>query len=461
MDRDIQSCFCGLKGLLNSRIGVIVASQNSAACPKFAVHWLSSPILIYAVLMLAISVAFTGTRSLDAQTIDANYFAKLQQLDSPMLPIRNNVEEQLTMAGADFLGWLATQDRASLALSSEATYRLQRITSRIFDQRLDQFAESSSLNVSSGLSATELSKAINRQTNNQLNLRPNVRITSQAASQKFWPWVQRFADRHRLTLSESEGQLNLLPVEAWPSPLQSVSSGPLLAQLDPSAINETGSVVLQIFWEPRLSPISIKVPFADLQLSSADNQPWAEFNRDAILAIPARPKQVRTQFRLPVRRTSKVELQSAKVDIQLAALAPTTEMQIDNVLAGRDDRSLTHSAGMLIASVENVERNAKQVNIRLLLEFDADRMALPLQSHVGWSQFCDAKLLEDDTSQEFLPSQVRQIAVAPYQLKLEYTFDTQNNLTSESQATPSFQFVFQSPCGILAIQETVTWDFSE
>jgi hypothetical protein len=282
--------------------------------------------------------------------------------------------------------------------------KLGRIRKQIEDRAAKAATASTTVTLSAKqLPITEVLKAIEKQTGNrfvdnreQQADQPNVAptpITIELKNEPFWPAIDQILDQSKLGIYSYGGKdaLSIVPRDPSAGPRHANASyqGPfrlevteVTAERSRRQPNQTSlKLQLEIAWEPRLRPIAISQPVADLkaitdkdtQLSVA--QPKATL--DVEIPTGTQAAEITLPFQLPPRDAKSIKSLRGK----LHALVPGRQVKFKfDDLAKASGKS--QRVGGVQVSLDDVRTNNEiwEVHMRFALDEDNDA----LQSHRNW-----------------------------------------------------------------------------
>ncbi|MGI9516314.1 MAG: hypothetical protein ACR2NP_04655, partial [Pirellulaceae bacterium] len=221
---------------------------------------------------------------------DATVRALLRQLDSDRIASRNRAEADLIALGPELLPWLNLHQN-ELRWTSESRHRVARIREILFQRRIDQAMQASRVELQPGLTSPQIAQAVLGQTGNSMLFAPPGNVEYPASSGEFWPWLVEFGEMHRFQIDETSfDDVRLIPFDEKRDASTAVAfRGPLsLTLLDGRQPDGgmTNQLQFRLMWEPRIRPVGIRVPLAGMETVDTQDQPWANFNRQAVLNIP-------------------------------------------------------------------------------------------------------------------------------------------------------------------------------
>jgi len=386
------------------------------------------------------------------------------QLDADQISQRDAAEEELLKLGAIALEHL---DDPSDDMSSDQVERLARVRTKLETIAVRAASQPSMVTLNGELSVEESLKRIQKQTANDVALSDNAPAT---AGQKTISWEgnkNSFWDA--ITKIQRESGLTIDPYAADGSKLRLVPADPATAAFhkeNPSvettadmfhvrvtrvdaAKNLTqpnldhASVQLLIRWEPRLRPISLKMPSQNITGTGSNDKPVSVRSNDAVYSAMIQPQIPEVQLSIPLqaipRDVEKIKSLIATIDATLPGRTETFRFRrAGKIRAGKK----IARAGATV-TFEGVEKNEDLFGITLSLEFNEELNAL--ESHQAWV-FDNPIYLEDQQGERATPLTYESVRQDNNRVAVTYYFaDHPGEQT----------LVYQTAAAILQVQSKV------
>jgi len=323
----------------------------------------------------------------------------VRQLDAQELSRRDAAEESLLQLGPQALEFLPREAPPGKA---EVAQRLGRIRQKLQRAEAAFGVQASRVTLRGAMSLEKILASFQQQSGNKIStarlagsggvLGRELAVDFQQTP--FWPALDRLLAQAGLTVYPfgEQGTIELAaPAGAGASPGAGYVSyaGPfrfevasLLAQRDLRP-PQTGSlkIELEVAWEPRLTPISLKQRLADVAAVDDRGRPLAVESRDATLEIlvPRGPiaRRVLLPMALPPRDVGAI----ARLRGTLVALLPGQFETFRFQNLGRA-KGVAKRVAAVSVTLEGVTRVGKSLEVRLLVHFD--RAGDALASHRTW-----------------------------------------------------------------------------
>jgi hypothetical protein len=255
----------------------------------------------------------------------------IRQLDAPEIAERDRAFAELVKLGPDVLAHLPTKDENVPEAVRDALRRLRREFDR---QAADRAMQASTLTLAGkGLTLAKIAEAFEKQTGNKLvpQVEAEKTVDVTFANTPFWSALDTVADRAGLSVypfaTDGLHLRGALPGQR-PASEGAFYAGPLRFQAneirlqrDPRRTADASlKVSLEISWEPRLHPISIRQRLDRLQ--ARDNQGSAirvdgEGELPALVHQGSSGVELELPFVAPPRSIESIETLTGTVDVLL------------------------------------------------------------------------------------------------------------------------------------------------
>jgi len=352
-----------------------------------------------ALLGLVAAILATSTALVFAQdTADLKLQVRqlVRQLDDPELEVRDRAEQSLIKIGTESLDLLPPPDQQP---SEEVRHRLARVRQTIERSAALQSLEGTQVTlVGEGLKLADVLTAIEEQTGNRLEMNmpeeggTNAGLKIAFEAIPFWTALDRVLDQASATVYPFN-QADVLEVQPAGSEMRSrVGSasyaGPF--RIEPTSIEarrnlRTGShtlnLTLDVAWEPRLTPIALKLPLDLLKATDEDGQPIDLVESETTIPIDVEGSASASQVSIPLRVPSRDLTKIARLRGTLRALVPgrVETFRFDDL---KKASGTEKSKGDVTVFLDGVRANNDLWDVRVRVEFkDA---AGALESHRGW-----------------------------------------------------------------------------
>lgn len=322
----------------------------------------------------------------------------VRQLNSPYLAQREGAEKQLVALGPKVLDLLPEDtDRTP----EEVRQRLARIRQTLQQLLAESAVEASTVTLSG--EAVPLSKALaalQEQSGNKIvDFRrrfqqqvtdPQLNLNLQDVP--FWQAIDQILDQAGLkvypygeertvcVVTKPEGELPRAERAAYSGPFR-FEPIRVIARRD---LREPGSgsllFTLEVAWEPRLKPISLRQRMADLEVVDENGNPLTPARSPAELEVPA-GDDTAVELTLPMALPPRSVKRIASVRGTLMAMIPgkIETFTFDDLLNAKNVEK--RAAGVTV-TLHQVRKNGPVWEFRIGVRFD--RAGTALESHRGW-----------------------------------------------------------------------------
>lgn len=374
----------------------------------------------------------------------------VDELDSPTLRVRKEAERALLGAGPDALKYLPQEDAV---VSIEKSERLERVRKALKAARARADVDTKSTrikldkvaNLGDALAAISLASGIEFEHDSDTS----TPVNSVAAPLAFWHAVDIVLDQANLDVNFYGGDSETLRLDPRsgkrPSRVDSaayvgvyrleptsVASRRNLRQSELNSLN----VVVEVSWEPRLTPIGLTIPVAQLS---------GKLNDGAIL----KPQQ--SGGNIPVTTNAAIAFSEVYLPLQLPAGQPSKISSLSgvvNALLPGEDKSFElplaqpngkQKIDSMTVQLESVRRDGPLYEIRVAVELDKAGRAL--ESHRSWIFQNEVYVrLKDGTKTERLGFEVYRQTESG--VGVAYRFDLGDDADEST-------FVYRSPTSIV------------
>jgi len=333
------------------------------------------------------------------EALKADVQRLVRQLDAPQLARREEAEAALLKLGPRVLDLLPP---ASDRMPAEVKQRLQRVQQQLRRQVADSAAAASLITLSdASMPLGKVLAALEQQSGNRIvDLRkrfghplsdPEVKATFDQTP--FWQALDRVLDQAGLTVYDYGEQRAIHVVGRGETQLPrsgaACYNGPwrfelteVTAQRDlRSADGQSLRLGLEVAWEPRLKPISIKQRLDELRAVDENDDPLTVDARKAELEVPVAADATAVKLVLPFRLPPRDVKEIASLRGALLALLPgkIETFRFEDLPAAKNVEK--RLAGVTVV-LDQVQKNNEIWQVRMRVRFDEPEKAL--ESHRGW-----------------------------------------------------------------------------
>ncbi len=386
------------------------------------------------------------------------------QFDDERISQRDAAEQALIKLGPRALDHL---DDPSDDMPLDKTERLARVRAKLETLAGRAASQASIVTLKGNLSVEESLKQIKSQTANDVAIGADASadagkptIAWQGKPISFWSAITRIRQEAGLTIdpyAADATKLRLVPAD--PATTAFVKQNPAVeATTDMFHVQVTRvdaaknlthsnldhvSLTLLIRWEPRLRPISLKLPASSVKANTSNEHPVTVLNPQSVLATMIQPQIPEVQLTIPFkpvpRDVDQIESLTATIDATLPGRTETFRFRRVGKLP--PGKKITRAGATV--TMEGIDKNEDLFGITLSLEFDEELNAL--ESHQAWV-FDNPIHLEDAQKKISTPLTYESVRQDNNRVAVTYYFaDDPGERT----------LVYQTPAAILQIQSTV------
>lgn len=352
----------------------------------------------YLFLVTCLAAGQSGTVAEDAgqsAAIRSQVRQLVRQLDDDHATVRQSAQEGLVALGPSILPLLP--DKAA-RLSPEVRRLLSPVIQRLESALAEQIVQPTRVRLKGEMSCSAVLAAIQQQTGNHLSgYEPLVADKSMQVNfvdTVFWQALDTVLDSIHATVALYGSQPDSLSLEPALYPESSRVShtcyrGPFRFEAtDISAIrnlrNPTTSgmrVRLEILWEPRLHPITVTLPLAQVSAKDDQARDVAVANPNAVVSAIVEQSVPGVELDVPLRLPDRSAESLATLQGDFVVLLPGREEVFEfHDLTGPKDVE-QHKAGVSV-TFQKLLKNEDVSEVRIRVRYD--NAAEALQSHLGW-----------------------------------------------------------------------------
>jgi hypothetical protein len=413
-------------------------------------------------LLLVSSVLWGQADSSTTEPLRVQVQRLVRQLDDNALAKREAAEQALIGLGPEALKLLPP---VTSKTPTEVKVRLERIRNALEKTAAEAAAEASVVTLQGDMPLSQALAALEQQTKNKLvdlrekfgQQRPDPPVQANFEKTPFWKALDEILDQAGLTLYNFGGQPGTVAFvsrgdgrqarvqTAGYSGLFRFEGVRIQASRDlRNPANQSLRLTLEVNWEPRLSPILVQLPLADLQAQDEAGHAIAIDSQLGKLEAPVESTIPAVELQVPLVPPERSVKKIASLSGTLMALVPG---QIETF----EFSDLEHAKGAEqrrggVTVVLDQRKNLELYELRLRVRFDKAENAL--ESHRGWIYSNEAYLVDADG---------KQVDNAGYQAFLQeanevgvaYLFDHEKGLKG-------CKFVYKTPASLVKIPAKFT-----
>ena len=380
------------------------------------------------------------------------------QLDDDSQARREAAEKSLVELGPDLLDLLPPPaPKASIEMKA----RLARVRTAVEKAHIESFTKPAIVSLQGKMKLSEAIAALEKQSGNTLidarerfNQEPDNRdVELDVKEASFFEALDKLLDAADLTVysySDVPGQLLIMNANPGDEPRVSRGSYAGLFRLEVKRMeatrelrNPAGSgvrITTEISWEPRLRPIVLEMPLADLKAvdeNGGELKTTGEGEQQYGIETSNSALEIDLHLGLPPRSVTKI----ASIKGTFTALVPGRVEKFE--FTGLDKaKGEQQERGTCVVTLEQLRKNDEVHEVRLRLKFD--KAANALESHRGWIGNNPAYIVDGKGNKlengGFSPS-----LVAENEAVLSYIFDL-----SEVDIAKC-RFVYETPAALFKV----------
>ena len=425
--------------------------------------------LVIAILQLVVVTAWAHEKTAEKPDAKDSFVPKIQRLigqlggdDSAQQDAA--VKELLELAGASS----PAMDRFLTALPKETKdmpagmrERVERVRKQVESRAKKAATLPTTITLSAkDMPLSEVLAAIEKQTGNRLtdNREKNGEsgvdvsmISIDLKNERFWPAVDQILDKAQLRVNSEGGDdaLAIVNRDAQESPRhgRAMYEGPF--RLDVTDVQAERSLrrpeqkslklQLEVAWEPRLRPIALSHPTADLWATTDTGRTlitsFPEVRMDVEVANGTQVAEMTLPFDLPERGAKSLTVLHGK--LQVLVPSRIVKFRFDDVAkaAGK-----TQNAGGVQISVDDVRKNNAVWEVHMRFAFDEEGDALQL--HRSWV-FQNPSYLLDKNDQQVDNGGLETTRQTKTEVGVAYVFDV--------PTLDGMTWVYETPAAIVEL----------
>ncbi len=403
---------------------------------------------LLAFLLFGFVIADDKISGANGRELKSNALRWVEELDASSLSKRKAAEKSLIEAGPDVLEFLP---ESKAGLSAEAAERLSRVRNALLSKRTKTQSAAIRIRLGEAKTLGDALEAISRDSGIEFEFEgdDSVPIQSVAATLSFWHAVDLVLDQTELDINFYAGDRETIHLtsrdEDRPSRVDSaaytgvyrieptsVTSRRVLNHPKLSALN----ISLEISWEPRLTPIGLSIPIAQLRGKLDDGEILKPQESGESIDISANSEIAFSEFYLPMQlpagHPEKIESLSGVIE----ALLPGKRQRFEIPLSKPGEKVKIDAMEVLL---EEVRKNGPLHELRVSVTLDDAGRSL--ESHRQWIFENDVHVLRADGSKaEHLGYEVyRQTASG---VGIGYLFDL-------GESVADSKLIYESPTSVV------------
>ena len=328
----------------------------------------------------------------------------VRQLNATQRVQRQNAERALVDIGPEILGYLPDVERQ---LPAETKVRLKRIIKQLEHVLVARSSAASLVTLQGRMSLTEVWTALEKQTGNRMfdSLGKGTEVEVDYQRVPYWQVLDRLLDDAALDLNPYAGNRNGLTTQRRPSDapgrfgraayaglfrLEATRLQAVRELRNPSA--DHLQLVLEVAWEPRVTPLSLSLPLAEIEARSESGARMNLPLKGVRFARPI-PDMSSVELDLPMPLPSREERQIASLQGKIVALVPGRFTTFEFADLDASQGKSQSRAGIKVTYEDFLKSNDSGIfEVRIRLRFEEPNQAL--ESHRGWVHRNEIELID-------------------------------------------------------------------
>jgi hypothetical protein len=382
-----------------------------------------------------------------------------QGLGSDELAKREAAERDLIAIGPDVLPLLPTVTSRTPA---EDKIRLTRVRNALAKAEIEAATRPSLVTLSGEMPVSEALAKISEQTGNKF-VDYRERFNQEGADPKikvdldrvpFWRALDTVLDAAGLTIynyDEERGALAFTSRGDNATPRVGRGSYSGLFRLEPTKIEATRDLrnsamhalrlTVDAVWEPRVRPIVLEVPLADVSAKDENGAEIAINRTEGTLEVPVEGNNAAVEIEFPLEAPARnvntlAALKGKLTGIVLGKIETFEFADIDKAKSAELER------GGVTVIVENCRKNGDIYDVSMRVRYD--RAANALESHRGWI-YDNECYMADSKGTRIENAGLEATLLDVNEVGISYKF----NLEGETPA--KYRFVYKTPAAIIRI----------
>jgi hypothetical protein len=399
----------------------------------------------------------TNTQPQEAGDLELRVQRSVEQLDDPDRATREAAERQLTELGEVALPYLpeVTPDT-----SAETAERLARIRGVLDQAAVNAMIKPSRISLMGELSLSEILEQMQQQTGNRVidftdrfGQQPRaLKLNVDIHEMEFWPALDRLLDQAEMTTYSFTGEPRTLGiVAAPPEQIDRVQASAYAGvfRIEPTEIQsqrnlrrQDGSSVrmrLEILWEPRVTPVLIRQPYDQLEITADDGNSITSTATGAA-EVPIQSTVAGIDLVVPLQLEDRSVRAIKRLKGRLFALVPGRDVTFEFGDLSQA-RNVSQRRGGMEVVLERVRQNGAVYEFRIRLRLlNADQS---FQSHLDWASNNEVYLINEGGEKIDNPNFERYLE-REREIGFGYLFPLSGDIKD-------YRLVYRSPASILTI----------
>lgn len=392
--------------------------------------------------------------------LPATVQALVKKLDSSAIADRESAEKELIELGSQVLPLLPA---VSSRTPAEVKNRLTRIRAALLQTAVESSTKTSFITLSGSMPFSKAIAEIGKQSGNsfidyreQFNQeQPDPTIDVAIENKPFWEAVDIVLDKAGLTIYNYDEEASAIAYTARGEGAvdrvgRATYSG--IFRIEPIRVQATRDLrnpasrtlrlTLDISWEPRVRPIVLEQPLAEVSAvdeeGNAIEVDGSEGNPEVSVEGSNAAVEMEYLLKLPPRSVSQVK--SLKGKLTAVVLGRIEAFEFDNL---DKTKAAEQQRGGVTVTVDSCRKNDEIYDVQMRVRFD--KAANALESHRGWIYNNECYLASADGTR-IENAGLEATLVDTNEVGLSYKFDL-----GDAKSAAGLKFVYKTPAAILKI----------
>lgn len=421
-------------------------------------------IVVSAVGIVCMSTFFASAATDDQQAEQIETLVR--QLNDDSAEARDKAElELLKLAPLDDAEqtdeFLKRLPRIEDGMPEEVKLRLERVRQEIETRQAKETISASRVTLSANaMDLSDVLEAFQEQTGNRLNdFREQFgqdalakTVTLELDKQEFWPALDKLLDDTQLATYSFSGEEELALVNREPGAMSRYGRGAYAGPFRVEVLNiiaqrnlrnpqqESARLEMEVAWEPRLSPIVISQPVANIEITGDDGQPIATVSPQAVLDVEVPPGSHSTELVIPIQLPARSVKKIDRFKGKISALVPgrTVEFKFGDL---KTAKAVEQVKGGVKVVVDRTQQNHGLWEVHMRLEVLSEEAGL--ESHRSWV-FQNITYMVDKDGQEIDHAGMETTIQAEKEVGLAYFFELPADISN-------YTWVYRTPAAVVRV----------
>ena len=316
----------------------------------------------------------------------------VRQLDNNQLAQRQAAENALITLGPSILRHLPDPGKVT---SSEVRQRLERVIKTLQLQESRHATAASQVDLKGLMDFSAALKALEEQTGNRFKVRqlPVARVRLDYQQVSFWEALDGILDQVKWNVDPYLGGRALLGLTARPEEERArrlAASYAGIFRFEPLRVEASRhlrnprirglKVAMQVAWEPRVTPVFLSVPAAQLSARDERGKPLAIDDLGGVISAAIEGEMTAVELVLPLQLPKRDVQRIASLKGQLVTLMPGRAERFE-FSRFQEKNQVQKKAGVTVV-LQQVTRDSQDLTVQVKVAYERADQAF--ESHRGW-----------------------------------------------------------------------------